>query len=154
MAIEILNLTEDTDLASVTLKVINPSDWTLIDSKYEGQTREAVYQLVGSDPEHPAVVRIGHYRSNGSAKETGGVTNISIKFSTWVKDDTDADDVVWSSCLFTLATSMPGQSGVPDSADYLIGIQNLVSWFARTVTAGALLPATVDKLKFGIPNVL
>jgi hypothetical protein len=154
MAIEILNLTEDTDLASVTLKVINPSDWTLVDTRNEGLTREAVYQLVGSDPEHPATVRIGHYRSNGNAKETGGSTNISVKFTTWVKDDTDADDVIYSPCNFTLATSMPGQSGVPESADFLIGVQNLVSWFARTETAGVLQPATVDKLKFGIPNVL
>lgn len=154
--ITILNLTTDTNLASVTLECLNPADWVIETQKGDdkGLVAEATYKFVaGTDPEHPARIRVGWY-SQPSANGGFGQVNISGKFTTFTRHEDEAGEILYFPFVVTHATSCAGNSGVPNTAEYLVALQNMLSVFTRAVDTGALTGAPVDKLKFGVPHIL
>lgn len=153
--ISVLNLTSDNPIADVDLKAIDPAEWVLVNTEAskDDSVREAIYQMAGADPDYPATARIGYYRTASKGGVSGNI-NVSIKLSTFVQKVVDGVTAWTLPATFTLATSMPGNTGVPNTADFLVGVQNLVSFIAQAATAGVLDETQVDKLKFGIVNVL
>jgi hypothetical protein len=157
--VNILNLTNDTNLASVTLECLNPSDWTVESYKSEEKSGapsliETTYKFTaGSDAEHVARLRVGWYASPAALLGTGQV-NVSVKFSTWTKHEDDAGEITYHPFTMTFASSCAGKSGVPNTAEYLLCLQNVLSVFTRAVDTGALTGAPVDKIRFGVTHIL
>lgn len=148
MAIEILNLTEANLLDLESFKALDPTEWAVLPGKIGDGVAEANYRLVGTDPLRPASIRIGVY-DNKTSK------NVSIRLETWVKDDTDADDVVYSECSAVMAFNMPKATGyVPDTTDFVALAQNLLSVLIQSATVGVPDTDIADLAKFGIPNFL
>lgn len=152
----ILNLSNvaiaDLDVQGVSFD----DDLVRIDSTIaaNGLNREVVYQKVSGDAEYSLSVRIGHYR-NPQANGGRGQTNISVKVTTFV-EELDAEDARLhvDPCSMTIASTMPGMSGVPDVSDYLVLLQNAFSILVQSATAGAADTDAVDKLKFGVVDIL
>lgn len=157
--ITIQNLTNDTDLASVTLECLNPSDWTVESFKAEEKSGlpslvETTYKFTaGSDAEHAARLRVGWY-SQPAANGGIGQVNVSVKFSTWTRHEDEEGEVEYHPFSMTIASTCAGKSGIPNTAEYLLCLQNVLSTFARAVSSGALTGAPVDKLRFGVTHIL
>lgn len=152
----ILGLTSDTNLASVTLECLNPADWAIESQKGDekGYISETTYKFVaGTDKEHPTRMRVGHYHQptgNGGR----GKTNISVKLSTWTKEVLESGEIFYDPAEFVSASNTVGRSGVPNTAEYLLALQNVLSAYSRAVDTGALTGAPVDKLSFGVTHIL
>lgn len=149
MTQSIANLDGTTSFDVTAFFPADKANFVLIDTVLSAAGREAVYQKVTGDEEHPMTVRIGHYPN---IKGNGGVgqTNISVKVQTFViKEEEDLNWVL--PCSITLASSMPGMSGVPNSADYVKFVQNVASWLL-TATAGVITTDAADELKYGVVN--
>lgn len=157
--VTILNLTNDTDLASVTLEVLNPSDWTVESFKSEEKSGvpslvETTYKFTaGSDSEHVARLRVGWYASPAANGGIGQV-NVSVKFSTWTRHEDELGEVTYHPFTLTIASTCAGKSGIPNTAEYLLALQNALSVFTRAVDTGALTGAPVDKIRFGVTHIL
>lgn len=154
--ITILNTTSDTNLASVTLECLNPADWAVEAHKSDekGLVSETTYKFVaGTDPEHAARLRVGWYLQPAANGGVGQV-NISVKLSTWTRHESEDGDVEYYPYTFTIASTCAGNSGIPNVADFLLVLQNVMSTFSRAVDTGALTGAPVDKLKFGVSHIL
>jgi hypothetical protein len=119
------------------------ADMSLLDTttKPDG-SRESIYQLAGTDPEHVLTVRVGVYpRTVGGKKRTSA----SIRLSTFTVDTaTDPDE--YEPCDITLAMNMPGGSVVPDVNTLRYLIDAVWQFYIRGNNLG--------KLQFGITNDL
>lgn len=142
----------DVDSASHALTAWYPadkSDFVLIDTKVNGEAREAVYQRVtdADDINHPSTVRIGYY-----PKATQ--SNISLKMNTWISTtDSVSGEVLWEPLAVTFAISGPGRSGGLDADDLLTVCTNLFSWMWPS-NGATFDRSAVDLLKFGVVNTL
>lgn len=134
------------------LNVATKADFVLIDSKVDGDNKEATYQLAAGDPDYPLSLRVGHY-VNRSANNGAGQTNISVKLSTSVSK-LDGTETLWTSpASVVIATTMPGTSGVPDATDYASLLGLAFSWIIPVI-AGSISEAALDELQFGVVNQL
>lgn len=128
---------------------VDKSDFVLVDTKVNGEAREAVYQRVtdSDDVNHPSSVRVGYY-----PKAT--TSNYSIKVTTWVKtEDSVTGEVVWEPISATLALTGPGRAGGLDATGSLYLLCNLFSWM-WPAGGTAFTNAAIDLLKFGVVNTL
>jgi len=124
------------------------ANFTLVSVSPVGPTREAIYQKVDDDDEHPMTVRLGVY-PNAKLNGDVGQTNISLKVQTFVEYlNTDVDQLAYYPMSVTIATTGPG-NGVADTADYLLLLQNAFSWMLPLVD-GTFGSTVVDQLRFGV----
>lgn len=146
----ILNLASSVDVDIVSFLAAPKAAFKLIDTKVDGDNREAVMQRMSGEDEYPMTVRIGRY-VNTKSNDGVGQTNTSIKLSTFVQK-TDTDDVIWTlPANATLAFSMPGTSGIPDAGQVRELLMNLIS-FILPVVGGAAGEAVLEELRFGVVN--
>lgn len=144
--------------------VSDKSDFVLIDTKVNGENREAVYQRVGSVDllDYPMTVRVGYYPKVSNGVRT---TNISLKVSTFVQtgEDDGASTTYhsWDPITCTIAFSGPGPSCAIDALEtgggFLALLMNAVSWLAPmsgTDPNKVLSASAIDLLKFGVVNTL
>jgi hypothetical protein len=153
MTITIKNLadTANVDIAAIAVPV--KTNFVLVDTKVDGVNREALFQKVTGDEDSPMTVRVGFY-PNDKAEAGYGRTNLSIKIQSYVcETDSEDEEVSNLPCTATLATSMPGKSGVPNSSDMLKLLGNLFTWMVPVVS-GAIDDGALDRLKFGVVNDL
>lgn len=145
--------TNSNDIQALSFYVDNFADFQLIDTKIDGDNREAVYSLVGGDADYPRTVRIGWYYKP-EANDGVGQVNVSIKMQAMI-EDTESDDPL--PCTFTLALAMPGQNVNAHTA-LGIAVMHLLSWlYPGTTTGSATTPsgingAFISSLGFGVPN--
>lgn len=149
MTIEVLNLGDSVSVDIAALSAAPKSSFALVDTVDDKNgSREAVYQKTAGDEEYPMTVRVGHY-VNGKANDGVGQTNMSVKISTFVQKS-DTDDVIYTlPGTVTIAMSMPGQSGIPDTADITEILGNAMSYLLPVVS-GAIATSALDELKFGV----
>jgi hypothetical protein len=149
MAFTILNIDGAANLVTLNLKSVDAADFVLIDSVVAdgGNTRESLYQYIGTDSEHPATVRVGWYK-----KPTQ--TSVSVKFSSWLKiTETDQPDV-YKECSSVLAFNMPTASGVPSASNVNTLIQHTIGVLIQSATANVADNTQLDQLAFGVTGIL
>jgi len=148
----LLNVENDVDVDIAALKAVDKTDFVLVDTQIVANDgREAIYQKVAGDEEHPLTVRIGWYPSP-KGNSGFGLTNISIKISTFLKSAETDGTVNWIyPVTATLATQAPGLSGLPAEASMRTLVENLFSWMIPVQT-GVLTSLALDQLKFGVVN--
>jgi hypothetical protein len=117
--------------------------------------RESTYQLATGDENYPLTVRVGIYLKP-DANNGIGAKNISVAIHT-VADEVDdtTEEVLWKLPVkATLAISLPGVSGLVDTADFIDLVSNLYTMFFSGVD-GNTDPNTniADKMKFNIPHI-
>jgi len=152
--ITLLNLGDSNDVDVTVFSAAPKTDFKVIDTVTDPAkgSREAEYQKVTGDEEYPMTMRVGRY-VNARAEDGIGRTNTSLKLSTFVQK-TDVDDVIWTlPGWVTIAISMPGTSGIPDTAAVIELITNAFSWLVP-VDAGVLSADALDEVKFGVVNGL
>lgn len=150
MATQVLNTDSTPALDILNFNYIDRAKYAFVDSVVKGNTRESIFQKVDGNPAYPQQIRVGWY-FNPSGSSQGGVTNISIKLSTFVQFDLETD--VYEEATATLAWSMPGRSGIPDKATVLRLLQNLVS-IVLPLANGVIVDTALDQLEFGVTNGL
>lgn len=103
-------------------------------------SRETLYQIIGTDPEHPASLRVGIYP--GKAR-----TNISMKYMYWMCSTSGDGVEVWTQETDTFATSVASPTGFSNGTD----------WEAHTIVHASVPLAyfilNVAKLANGLTRV-
>jgi len=151
----ILNLMETPVTTEVPFLVRADMDELASTTSSDGNTRERIYQYTGGDEDFPMSLRMTVYSEPEKYAGLGKVT-ITCRIDTFAQETDDTSgEVLWegpASCRIT--TSVPGRSGVVDSADFLALLGNAYSAFYATVDVGNV-PETdvVDKLKNKIPRI-
>lgn len=130
------------------------SDWELIDQKEVKDGKEAYYQLMAGDPEHPAVIRLGAY------EKADGTKSYSGRIDTVVKVTDDNSVVSYKKLSMTVArTSDDGVHGGESNEVKLL--QNLLIFAGfmgpRVTPTLQASPSGADttlinRRKFGIPT--
>lgn len=139
-------------MASVDTQALDVTKFALIDQTVspDGNTREAVYQMIEGTEEYPLSIRIGSYKTPKANGNIGG-SNTSIKLTTYAQK-ADADDVLWTLPMtVTLAVSAPGGNPMPDPVN-LIGLLDAVLTAYVPFVAGNQSQVITDELKFAIVN--
>lgn len=148
----ILNLGDSVTVDITAFDAPPKTDYVVVDTVSEPGKRESLYQKTSGDEEYPQTVRVGHY-ANSKANDGVGQTNISVKISTFVQK-VDGTDIVWTlPATATLAMSMPGNSGVPDTSGVVETLNNLFAWVLPIASASISTDA-LDELKFGVTGNL
>jgi hypothetical protein len=151
MATQVLNTDSTPALDIANFNYIDRTKYSLVDTAVRGNTRESVFQKIDGNPAYPQQIRVGWYFNPNGDGSQGGVTNVSVKLSTYVQFDLETD--VYEPASATIAWSMPGRSGVPDKATLLKMLQNLVS-VVLPLDGGAVVDTALDQLEFGVTNGL
>lgn len=151
MSNAILNLSEGANVIDLELfEGIDPEDFAVIDTNVaqQGNTRETLYQFIGTDENHPATLRVGWY------KTSQGPVNISVKISTYVVIDNGTDPAEYEPASAVLAFTMPVPSGVPDAEDMSILAMNLLGVLFPSASAGDPALTRLSSLAFGVTDIL
>lgn len=123
-----------TEFAVDKAVVLNPDDWALrSQTNLENNSTEALFVYIGpdADPNHEVTLRIGYYNTVANSKSPAG-TNISVKFSTWEKEELGDGTLNYNARTFTQADTIKGRQGIANVRDYLL---------ARQICSSALLPS-------------
>jgi hypothetical protein len=146
----ILNL--DSGTANYTgIKVAAAGSFARVSSVDLPEKREAVYQRTVGDEEKPMTIRLGWY-PNPKANGGIGQTNFSMKISTMVEND-DAETGFVLPGTLTVAWSMPGLSGVPNSANLKDLLGHAYTWLVPDA-AGSPITDVLEEIKFGVVTEL
>lgn len=145
----------DVDASTGTLNFAptDKSDFVCVDTKVNGETREAIYQRAvdADDVDHPSYMRQGYYPKGAGEEATA---SHSAKITTWISlTDSVSGEVIYKPFTITLATNGPGKTGGIDAPEFPAIVHNLVSWWLPTVAA-APSQLAIDQLKRGIVNQL
>jgi hypothetical protein len=154
MTTTILNLGDSIDVDVAEIKAAPMALFGLADTAVpDDNTVEATYRKFAGSKEYPMATRVGRY-VNPKSNDGIGLTNTSVKVSTFVQETDAEDNVIWTyPGHVVIALSMPGMSGIPNEAQILELIGNAFTFLVPVVT-GAVSTAAIDELKFGLVNGL
>lgn len=151
MTTSILNLDDCVAVDIAAMAAPGKENFVAVPVPSQGDAREVIFQKVTGNEKYPMTVRVGFY-PKPAANDGIGQTNISVKISTFVESDDDDEAWVHPGTV-TIASSMPGRSGVPNEADYMALLGNALTWLVPVVN-GILTSGALARLKFGVVSDL
>jgi hypothetical protein len=140
----------ETTTESVNVQVAAKSELTLESTEKVGDATISIYRLASGDNKYPANVT---YRVENQRRGGAPVRRISVQFDTWAVDDDGAELVIRKPIFAEFVSVVPADLTV-ELADWNVMIGNLISFLYPDVTAGTRSTAYMQKLLFGLPQVV
>jgi hypothetical protein len=120
-----------------------------------GAVDESSYVLAAGDENHPVTFRVSLYNNAG---KNGGIgertTTARVDFYATEVDDASGDVLIDVPASVSITTRVPGINPVFEEADFLAYVLGLASVFFQTVTEDVPDTDVVDKLKYGVSDIL
>lgn len=140
----------ETSTESVTLPVAAKSQLTLQSTEEVNGATVSIYRLASGDDLFPANVT---YRVENQRRGGAPVKRVSITYETWAVDDDGAGIVIRKPIMSQIVMVLPADLTI-ELADLNLFVGNLFSFSYASVAAGVRDTGYLQKLKYGLPQVV